>query len=260
MEKLAHSASALGLYAYGQAIPSNGIFLKFYNSVIELCKLVNLEPTYISIAGDGYNGKYVKVGGRVHQKLLKSNFSHITSISLVVNPIGSDEPAYDSFISISFGVVPSSQEISLYCVINEAIIPFASELYDFALDKFLVLWKWDFGFGFADEVKRKPEFHLLGINSGVLSKDELAALKTWYATPAERRIAKLRNIYPYNLVNEKQLNQTAEMSCSLKDLILQHSGSTLVNTSIDGLSLWKITNLSLIHEMQNKLKSTDIFC
>jgi len=238
--------TAIGLYAYHQGEPGASLYARYYSFVLEELATLGVQPTYFGVNGDGYPQKYVKFGGHVHKRVLDTKFEDIAGLSLAANPGGSNAPAHDSFFEseLSFHVsgFPDSQGqvTDLSFVINESFLPFGSEEFERVLRSLVELHPWDFGMGFSDTINRHPELHIACLGHDKLTPTEEEADNIWYNTPPEIRIQKLRSIYPYNIVNERQLALDVENHVSLKELIEELQIGTLERLPQDELYLWKI--------------------
>lgn len=238
--ELKSTACALGLYQYKGEHPAADLFHRFYSTMLSFLHSVGVNPNYIGVDGDGYPDKLQKIGGRVEKKLLDTSFSGVNSLSLVANPDGSDSPAYDAFMSTSVGFVESAQELLLSFVINESFVKLRSPEYDRLLRSQVELCRWDFGYGFSSSVEKQPDFHILGVDNGKLSAEEYKSLSTWYAAPGEVRTALLRDVYPYNLLNENQLDSQVSDGVTLRQFAQRQPGCALTRLTDDGLHLWQV--------------------
>ena len=234
-------ASALGLYEYGEPHPGNAIFGRFYSVATDLFQSLGIQPTFIGAEGEGYSGEFTKFGGRTQTKLLKSDFSGISVLSLAANPSTSDSPAYDSFAMISLSYVEADRELLLCLVVNEAFVKLRSEQWDAIVSTLAHFHHWDFGYGFSANAADQPELHILGMDNGRLSKEDQRLLNAWYAARADVRVRRLRDVYPYNLLNEQQLHQEIGTGVRLKNFIEQQPGCTLTRLTDDGLYQWKVS-------------------
>lgn len=249
--ELKRTACAIGLYQYCCARPSSENYRQFYSSVLSFLDSIGVKPTYVGVDGNGYPDELKKISGPVNKKLLDTSFSGVDSLSLVANPEGSDSPAYDSFMSTSFGYVDSAQEVLLSFVVNESFIEFRSAKYDELLRSLIGLSRWGFGFGFSSIGEKQAEFHILGVDNGKLSPEEYKSLCAWYATPANVRKALLRDVYPYNLLNECQLNAQVSSGVTLRQFAQSQPGCSVTRMTDYGLHLWQVpdTEVSRLKEI-----------
>jgi hypothetical protein len=256
--QLDRSAFALGLYDYGKPHPGNALFGKYYSVATDLFQSLGIQPTFIGVQGEGYSGKFTKFGGKSHMRLLQSDFRGITILSLVANPSTSDSPAYDSFAMTSLGYLDSYRELLLCFVVNESFLKLRSERCDALVDALARFHHWDFGYGFSANAADNPEFHILGISNGRLSKEDERSLSAWYATPVDVRVNHLRDVYAYNLLNEQQLHEEIGGGVSLMDFIGQHAGCTLRRLTNDGLYEWKVSDDTVLDRLRKKLHGLPI--
>ncbi len=239
------TASALSLQSYGHPAPEGAVFEKFSAIVLTFFERAGISPTYVGIEGKGYAGDYKKFGSRSHQKLVRSEFRGIRTLSIAANPEGSDEPSYDAFATASLGFIDSTKELLLCFVVNECFITFKSSTYDELWQSFLDLCSWDFGYGFSEEVEKQPEFHILGLDNGKLTPDEQTSLNAWYGALPDERLERLRGIYPYNFVSERQLANIVKDGLTLREFIELQPDVSLTQLMENGLSLWKIEESSI---------------
>lgn len=204
--ELSNSASALGLYKYDCSPPENSLFAQFYSTILDQLQSWGVTPTYIGADGSGYSGKLAKVGSRTHDKLLKSDFANVTVLSMAANPPGSEEPSYDSFVSASLSYAEASGELLACIVVNAAFVTLRSAEYDCLLRSQVNLCQWTFGYGFSSAVDKQPDFYILGLDNGKLSAEEYKSLCAWYAAQGKLRSALIRDVHPYNILNEYQLD------------------------------------------------------
>jgi hypothetical protein len=256
--------SAIGLYAYGQFVPQASLFARYYSLVVNELLKVGVKPTYIGLRGQGFSGKYSKFDSSTHKRVIDENFEKIEGLSLAANPIGSSAPAYDSFfeghLSFRRSGFPDSpgQVADLSFVSNESLLPFASKEFERVLLELVNLRPWDFGMGFSDTVDRHPELHIACLGHDKLSPEETEAGNIWYNTPPEVRVQKLRSIYPYNIVNERQLAQQVETGVSLKQLISELQIGTLEPLEQNGLYLWKVLVESERKSLRDRLRQQSL--
>ncbi|MDC6167870.1 hypothetical protein [Paucibacter sp. XJ19-41] len=234
-------AWALGLYCYTDRISSD-LFVRFHDAAIAIFGQAGIKPTYFSADGDGYDGRATKFGKRVHARALKEGFSGVQTLTLVANPEGSDEPAYDSFASASISYIQDSGELLVCVYIRDDLLQFRGEIFNSMLQELIRLQAWDFGYAFKAPVEKKPEFHVLALDGGGNSREELRRLNAWYASKAGDRLSRLRDVYPIYFLNEKQLSGLATADLSLRAFAQGHPGSSL--TPLDGstLSLWELSS------------------
>lgn len=94
----------------------------------------------------------------------------------------------------------------------------------------------------------------MGMDNGRLSATDQRLLNAWYAAPADVRVRHLRDVYPYNLLNEQQLNQEIRAGVRLKDFIEQQPGGTLSRLTDDGLYQWKISDDIALSQRRKQLR------
>lgn len=238
--ELYKSASALGLYKYNCAQAGSGIFGRFYSTVLNQFTSCGITPVYVGAEGEGYSGKLTKMGSLTHDKLVKTNFADVTVLSVVANPVGSNEPSYDNFASASLSYVEVNRELLACIVINESFIRIYSKEYDALMLSQVDLCSWDFGYGFSSSAEKQPDFHILGLDNGKLSPAEYRLLIAWYDAPGDVRTVLLRDVYPYNLLNDFQLEAQVGGGITLRQFIQRQPGCSLTRASDSSLYLWKV--------------------
>jgi len=248
--RMKDTACALGLYKYRCECPSSDLFVRFYSTIMRVLPTLGVQPSHIGVGGIGYPNELCRIGGPVEAKLRDSSFSAISSLSLVADAAGRDSPAYDAFMSTSCGYNETARELLLSFVINEAFMELDTTEFDALLGALVSLCRWDFGYGFSAGVENQPEFHICGIDSGKLSEDEYTELCAWYAAPADVRTTLLRDIYPYNLLNESQLDARVSQGVNVRLLAQTHIRSSLTRMTDYGLYLWRVPDSELAHLRQ----------
>ena len=256
--KLDRTVSVLGLYEYGNPHPGNALFSRFYSVATDMLHSFGIQPTFIGAEGNGYSGKFTKFGGRTQAKLLQSGFSDISVLTLAANPASSDAPSYDSFACLSLSYVDTSTELLLCVAMNEAFVKLGSERFDAAAGSLARLHHWDFGFGFSDDAAAQPELHILGMDNGRLCPEDQSLLTAWYEAAADVRVGHLRDVYPYNLLNEQQLQQEVAAGVRLKEFIEQQPGCTLAPLADGGLYEWKVSDDKVLDQLRKQLRALPI--
>lgn len=242
--QLKETASAFALHGYGSP-PGSDVFAAFSERALRFFDQLGIAPTYVGIEGDGYPDDFRRWGSRSHQKLLKDNFTGVSSLSIVTNPNGSDQPSYDAFATVALSFVDALGETLLYFVVNEGYLEFQTSAYDKAWKAFLGLDSWDFGYGFSDVVDKQPDFHILGLDSGKLTATEVHGLNVWYAAPVEERCHRLRGVYPYNLVSDQQLGFPLQQGTNLRQLITEVCDGEVTKVDETDLYLWRVKEASV---------------
>lgn len=238
------TASALGLYLYGGAEPGADLFARFARLTESLFARLGIAPTYLGLGGDGYPEGFVRYGGRAHKKALAREFDGVVSVSVAANPVGSDEPTFDSFALASLSYTPSVGELLLSLEVNEAWLPFDGEAYAETMGAYITLAPWSFGFGFADASNRQPGFHILSLDPGDLPPDERTRLLTWYAVAPEVRVRKLRDVYALNLLGAGQLGEATRDGGTLRSLITSMGAGDIQPTAGTSLMSWRVPTTS----------------
>jgi len=220
MTSLKPTASALGLFRYGGGEPGAALFARLFSVTESLFATLGISPTYIGLDGDGYPADFTKFGGQGHNKALKHAFDGIRSVSVAATPEGSDDPMFDSFALVSLTFVPSADELLLSLEVNEAWLPFESDAYRTAVQQYLALAPWSFGFGFADQSSKQPGFHIQSLDPGNLPPEDRSRLRSWYAVPPEMRLRRPRDVYALNFLGTAQLDESTRGGQPLRSLIV----------------------------------------
>lgn len=256
--KLRGTTAALGLYRYGVQAVGGQEIAAFHAAFVESFASVGLTATYIAMDGDGYTGRSTRIGGSGHKKALATGFAGVNVLSLDVNPEGSDEPAYDSFASISMSFVKEKQELLLCFAVDESFTPFASPAYDAIVARLISLSAWSFGYGFKAPARKKPDFHILGLDPGTLTADERKALIAWYSSTGELRSIRLRNVYELNLLSPAQLGQRLPDGRTLREFIDSSAGSLLEQLPGGDLFVWKLKSEADVEAARSQLQATGL--
>lgn len=251
------TVSAIGLYAYGQSRPDSRVYNEYYSFIVEKLQSLDLQPTYISVEGQRYTGKYFKHEGSTHKRLVKSGFSGINSLSILVNPTESDSPSYDGFFIASLVYSDWLEEVLCYVVSNTALFELGTPEFDKLLHECLKLFSWDFGFAFTDKAKSQPDKHILGIDNGHLSPDEETLFITWYNATPEERLSHLRDVYSYNILSKTQIEVRLSSRGSLRRFIEQQPGSSLEEFPDCNMFAWRVED-NAIEATRSKLRSMSL--
>lgn len=239
MENLSEQEWVIGLHSYCEVPEPANVFSRFNSAVIELLSDLGLQLTYVGIEGDGYSGKATKSNGAAYKRAQESRFSGITVLNLLCNPTGSCQPAYDRFFSASLNITPHNDNL-LTVSVNDGIVEFANAEFSRILKLVSNLHAWTTGYAFADSVAKKPEFHVMGLDDGNLSPDELKRLTKWYCSKPDDKANRVRSVYPFNLLNVSQLEQRLENGKTLREFAEEHESSQLSAHGYGGLALWTV--------------------
>lgn len=239
MEQLSEQEWVIGLHSYCEAPKPANVFSKFNSVVTELLSELGLQLTYVGIEGDGYSGKATKANGAAYKRAQESGFSGITVLNLLCNPIGSSQPAYDRYFSASLNISPHNDNL-LTVSVNDGIVEFGNAEFLRILKLVSNLHTWTTGYAFADSVAKQPEFHVMGLDDGNLSPDELERLTKWYCSKPDDKANRVRSVYPFNLLNLSQLKQRLENGKTLREFAEEHESSKLSADGYGGLTLWTV--------------------
>lgn len=239
MVQLSSSAAVVGIHGFDRQGVEASQFQGSYERITGVCDEHSVALTYVGAEGEGYSGKYSKLGGRTHRRLLSSGFRDVSILSLVANPSGSDAPAYDSFLVASLSHLKETAELLLCVVVNEGIVSIQSDAFLDLLRNLACSDEWTCGYAFASPAAKQPELYVLGMDSGDLSEEERTALTSWYVASAEDRSRLLRDVYPYSILNERHL-QLDVRGRPLRDFAETQAKSELLRLGPNGLWLWKL--------------------
>ena len=230
----------IGLYAYPVSPPKGESFARFHAIVSKVLARLGLQFTHVAADGGAHTGKLVNSASAAGKRILNSEFNDIRVLNLTVSPKGSKQPAYDRIFTASLS--SGLEELLLCFAVNEGVAAFLSDTFDSVLGDILELESWACGYAFCDSVNRQPEFHILAIDNGRLTKNERQALMRWYTSRPFERQSKLRNVYPLTIISEKLLNSQAG-SVTLAEFIKCSSGTELI--TVGGLSCWRVPEAQL---------------
>jgi hypothetical protein len=238
--ELSDTACALGLYRYNCDKPNSTLFQLFHAAIVSAFQSYGIDCTYFGADGPGYPDKLTKIGGRAYARAVKSGFADLAGVEFMANPLDSDAPAYDSFAIGRLDYFEVNRELVACLAINESFLQLHTKEYVALLRSQAQLCQWDYGFGFSSSVDKEPDYHILGLDNGKLSPEEFESLNAWYAAPPEVRAASLRDVYPYNLLNETQLSARVGGDMTLHQFAQDEPGCSLTRLTDYGLYLWQV--------------------
>ena len=146
----------------------------------------------------------------------------------------------------------SDLETLLCLAMEERFTAFEGGAFEGILQALAALQPWDFGYALLQPAEKKPEFHVLGLDDGKLNKEEQRRLNAWYASVPGQRLRKLRDVYPYMLINDKQLGEKIAFPQSLEDVARSDAHSVLTRCDGSSLWLWKVQS-EAIDSLREKL-------
>jgi hypothetical protein len=136
--------------------------------------------------------------------------------------------------------VGSRRALDAFVVVNEAYVEIGTSRFQSLMRSIVDVRRWSFGYGLSLKVEERPELHLLGLDNGKLSSDEHASLCRWYAAPGALRMTSLRDVYPYNILNESQLDGQVRDGLTLRAFAQRQPGCSLERLTEYGLHLWRV--------------------
>lgn len=253
--QLSINSNAMAFYRYKTCEPSGELFGIFHEIVIAQWSKLGIKPTFIGIDGSGHTGKLTPFSGRVHQKSILAGFANVIALQIVANPPSSDAPAFDSFADASLIHSETLGELLLCVSFNDHFISVTSPHYKVLLKYFTDLSEWDFGYAFSNLAAKRPDFHLMGISDGTLQENEQALLNAWYFASDDTRRSLLRDVYPYNILNECQLKQTLFDGRTLEQYAATQKDCSLEPIGNYGLHLWHVWGANITQIRADLLKS-----
>jgi hypothetical protein len=250
-------ATAIGYHSYSPELPTSDDMIRSYGILEHIVDGLGLKPTYFSAWDGESRGGWKKYGGAFHQKVINRRTGGFYSVGLAVNPLGSKEPGYDSFLEINFRFSPDEERTSVYAVIHEPYLDFASAAYDALVEELAQLWRWDYGFAFERDASKAPMTYLVGGISRTETPEEKRRVEVWYAAyqPEERR-KRVRDIFPYNMIGLGHLKNVLPDGRTLEAFINADGDSELRSLTSD-LWLWKVVP-DRTEAVRAKLRGTGI--
>lgn len=228
--------AAFGLYSYSLPHPGDAGFKRFCDEAISVLGSAGLIPTFFGASGKGHKGEFVPISGNAHMKSMRIGFENADSITFACNPNDSDAPTYDSFASISLGFLASENETLLSFFVDDLVFEFDSEKFSRVMGSCLALHDWDFGYALSSKEFHNPEFYILSLDDGKLSKSEMDALLLWYNSAPEDRLLRIRDVHSINFINDAQLALVGNSGLTLRQIIESDGTSELSKISA---SLWR---------------------
>lgn len=229
----------IALHGYHDIPEPAAVFSDFDRIVVEIMRKFELRLSHAAIEGDDYSGKIAKASGAAYKRAFESGFSEVEVLHLLSNPSGSNNPAYDRFLSASLTITPKNDNLLTFCV-NDGIVEFGNTDFLRILEFLSNLCDWTTGYAFADLITKKPEFHAMGLDDGRLSTEESDQLTKWYCSKRNDKVSRIRSIYPFNLLNASQLEQRLENGRTLRHFVEEHGASHLSTQAYGGLTLWEV--------------------
>jgi hypothetical protein len=227
-------------------------FGQFFDLALSTFQGQGIKPTYFAADGPQDDGDLVPFSGAAQIRLSQAGFAEVRALSVVANPEGSKLPGYDAFANIALAHVANINESLLTLLIEKRFADFGGPQFRRILASLVALQKWDFGYTVCQPIKREPLLHLLGLDDGKLTPAESKLLNAWYASSPSERVRKVRDVYPFYLVNDQQLSASVGGGKSLRDFIQEDRCSSLQSLDDSDLWLWSVDSVSLA-EVRAKL-------
>ena len=233
------NGTAFAFFSYESEAPTSDQLRRAYDYFDAKFRRLGAQPTYF---GAGGYLKLKKYGGALHKRTLEDNFAPTKDgslgFSIYCNPAGSDAPAYDYLALANYSYLPSESEAVLTFYAEDRYIDAPSSALEQLLGEVAALETWNFGQALSWPVEREPYMHLIG---GMRrdGSEESRRQDKWYAAQAPERLVKVRDVYPYNMLNAQQLAQPLPGSATLRDFIARDPDSALKPLA-PGLELWTV--------------------
>jgi hypothetical protein len=182
---------------------------------------------------------------------------------------GSDAPAYDGRLQLNYSFLeyarpPDASEIDSY-YLNFASLSFNADLNACALgaeqldelvQKIALADSWDYGFAISQPKAKGPQIFVMGASNGQLTLEEERRLNLWYQVPDKERLIRVRDVFPLNFLNEKQLGFRLQDGKTLREFIEEDEASRFREIS-QSLSLWSV-NPSETDRVREKLLGSGV--
>lgn len=233
------NGTAVAFFKYEDEAPTSDQLRRAYEYFDAKLRRLGAEPTYFGVGG---YLKLKKYGGALHKRSLENNFAPTKDgslgFSIYCNPPGSDAPAYDYLALANYSYLPSQSEAVLTFYAEDRYINLPSPAFEDLLAEVAALQAWDFGHALSWPVEREPYMHLIG-GKRRDGSEETRRQDKWYAAQEAERLVKIRDVYPYNVLNAQQLAYPLSEATTLRDFIARDPDSAL-RPLTPGLELWTV--------------------
>ena len=251
----------LGLYAHTVPALAKESFQLVHSTLVEIFERMGLTPTFFSFSDPEFRarGKFTKWNGKTHRRIVKSGFDNVALLSFAATESGSEAPAYDSFAYTAFSQlkIGADLETTFVLVVTDEKFSFGTSAFEQILSTAACLQKWEFGFAIKRVGFRQAESIVLGYGTDGLTEEEDRQSKAWYKTDPSMKSMKLRDIFPYLILNKNQIEQRLSGNTTLGDMLLSHQEARLSEIPGTSLFLWKGSGAA-VNETRAILKEADI--
>lgn len=231
---------AIGFYSHTSTAPTSSDLMRAYEALDRLIHDLGFEPSWFSADVSDGRGKWGRFGGAAHKKFLQFGGEGYENIGLCVAAAEGKYPAHEKTAEVGFLFTPVSGDVMVNVAIQApALAPGRSV--EMVIAKLASLWRWDYGFGLQRDSSKIPLTYLGAGISGTETAEEQRRIEKWYATyqPDVRR-ARVRDIFPYNVVGEGHLARVLSNGWSLRAFIEADPDSSL-QPLMNDLWLWSVT-------------------
>lgn len=247
---------AIGFFSHASQMPTSSDLMRAYEELEDLIHDLNLEPSWFSADVSDGRGKWGRFGGTAHKKFLQSGGENYENIELCVAAAEGKYPARDKIAEAGFLFTPVSGDVIVDVVIQAPALTLGLSA-ETVIAKLASLWRWDYGFGLQRDSSKMPVTYLGAGLSGTETAEEQRRIEKWYATyQPEVRRARVRDIFPYNVVGEGHLLQALPDGRSLRAFIEADPDSELRALPGD-LWLWKVAP-DCTEAVRAKLRGTGV--
>lgn len=212
----------------------------------------NTQFNFIGITGNGYSGKYT----RYKRGIKKIGGVGIEGVSLLYSE-DFDSPAFNWSIYISYYIKNIGNKMS--CYIDSSFIKRGSNFPRVLINKLSQMDSFKYGYLHEFPLEKGPEYYSAGvIMDGMYTQEEENQLGNWFRfriNSKEDKIKKMRDLYPYNLVNHHHLDYNIDNKYTFKELLFKNN-IEVENVSADlfGFAL----SQNQIGLIRDKIKNTGL--
>lgn len=231
---------AIGFYSHASTVPTSSDLMRAYETLEHLIHDLGLEPSWFSADDSIGRGQWKRIGGAGHKKFLQSGGEMYENVGLCVASVESKSPGFDKKVEVGFTFTPVNGDVMLEIAIQEPTLVLGPSA-EMIIAKLASLWRWDYGFGLQRDSIKMPLIYLGAGISRTETTEEQRRIEKWYSTyQPEVRRARVRDIFPYNIIGEGHLAQIIPDGRSLRTFIEADPDSSLRPLGND-LWLWVVT-------------------
>ena len=247
---------AIGFFSHASTVPTSSDLMRAYEALEDLTRDLDLQPSWFSADNSIGSGQWRKIGGAAHKKFLQSGGENYENVGLCVASAEGNAPGYDKTMEANFLFSPVSGDVMVKIAVQEPALTLGRSA-EVVIAKLASLWRWDYGFGLQRDSSKMPLTYLGAGISRTETAEEQRRIEKWYATyQPEVRRARVRDIFPYNMIGEGHLAQALPDGRSLQAFIGTDPDSELLALK-DDLWLWKVAP-DRTEAVRAKLRGTGI--